>query len=86
MKPKTEADLLNEVGPLLYDSPDHWQALLAEHLDVKGRRLSDIRRGKANLGQGLFDDILALAERRALELTRARDALRAWKKSQRAQP
>lgn len=83
MKPTTEADLLNEVGPLLYDSPDQWQALLAEHLDVKGRRLSDIRRGKANLGQGLFEDILALAERRTRDLTKARDALRAWKKERR---
>lgn len=80
MTRKTEADLLNEVGPLLYDSPDQWQALLAEHLDVKGARLRDVRRGKANLGQGLLEDILALAERRAKELARARDALRAWKK------
>ena len=78
MTNKTEADLLNEVGPLLYDNPEHWQMLLARELDVKGKRLYDVRRGKANLGQGLFEDILALAERRAQETARARDALREW--------
>jgi hypothetical protein len=76
---KTAADVLADVGRILYGSDD-WQARLARDLKIGRHTIQQWRSGKLPLGpdHGALDDLLALAERRADEVARARDELREW--------
>jgi hypothetical protein len=76
---KTAVDIFVEAGRLLYDSDD-WPTRYAAALGIRATRVRDIRRGKADLGRedALLYDALKLAERRAEESIRARDAITAW--------
>jgi hypothetical protein len=84
-KGMTMADIIEEVGRSLYESED-WQARLGAALDLPPRVLRDFKRGKAmgaSPDNDLFDHLLTLAERRAKETARGRDALKAWLKANR---
>ncbi len=82
---KTAADVFSEVGRALYGSDD-WLEPMAPALGVKRDTLRNVRRGNMVVSpdHGMFDDLLALAERRAEETARARDALKAWLTKHRA--
>jgi len=75
---KTAADMLNAVGRALHG--DDWMTRLAVDLGVKRETVRSWHRGNARLDadHGMFDRLLALAERRAEETGRARDELREW--------
>jgi hypothetical protein len=75
---KSAADLLAEVGRALFDSDD-WQARLARTLGVERDSIRQWQRPRStfSLRHPVFETLLELAERRADETARARDALKA---------
>src|SRR5258708_30078184 len=83
---KSAADILETVGRALHPGLDRnaqgevWPARLAADLGVSVVSLRNWRRGRApfDAGHGALDDLLRIAERRAEEVTRARDELKSW--------
>ena len=74
----TAAHLLEEVGRALFDSVD-WKSRLAQALDVRRDTIQFWLNGKMPLSvhHPMFGRLLELVERRAAEMTAARDNLRA---------
>ena len=82
---KNAADIFSETGRAIYDDADDWQSRLAAALDVTRETVRNIRRGNMVIepDHGILTDLMALAERRAVDTVRARDALKAWLKKHR---
>ncbi len=84
LEDKSAADVLEAVGRALfefeYEEPSQWPSRLARALGVTPVSLRNWRRGRApfDAGHGALDDLLRIAERRAEEVTRARDELKSW--------
>ena len=84
LEDKSAADVLEAVGRALfefeYEEPSQWPSRLARALGVTPVSLRNWRRGRAPFdpGHGALDDLLRIAERRAEEVTRARDELKSW--------
>ena len=76
---KTAPDVLADTGRALFDGPD-WQARLARALGVRKDTIQHWRSGKMSLDPGhpALARLLALTDRRADEVCRARDDLREW--------
>jgi hypothetical protein len=76
----TAADLITEIGRILSDHTDDWQARLAVSLRVRRDTIRDWRTGRLELkpDHNVFDDLLSLLTRREEELRRARADLEAW--------
>src|SRR5260370_7106703 len=78
---KTAVGILEEVGRALfedaYEEPPQWPRRLAKALGVTNESLRSWRRGHApfDASHGALDDLMALAERRGEETSRARDDL-----------
>jgi hypothetical protein len=79
------ADILRDVGFALYPDVD-WQARLAKAM---GKTKEDIRgwqRDRSPLNDPdspIFDELLELADKRVDEITKARDRLREWLRTNR---
>jgi hypothetical protein len=80
------AEIFLGLGRLLYDDGhDDWQAVYAEELGITTKRLTDIRKGKADLNRAgaknaLLVDALRLAEREAQAAERRSKQIRAFLK------
>lgn len=79
---QTAADILTGVGRVLFD---RWQAGLRQTINIRRDTLRRWRSGHLPLGadHGVFDEVLALVERRETELRTARDELKRWLKKYR---
>jgi|SRR5258705_7913738 transposase-like protein len=84
---KNAADILAMIGRALHPGLDRhataeeWPARLAADLGITRETMRSWRRGHdARFGADhpAMDDLMALAERRADEVARVRDELRAW--------
>ncbi len=82
---KTAADLLTEVGRILSDNTEDWQARLAVALEVRRDTIRDWRSGRLPFGpdHGAFDRLLAMVTRREAELRAAKKELQTWMKRNR---
>ncbi len=87
-EPTTAADILTEIGRILADNTDDWQARLAVALEVRRETIRDWRNGRVPFGPDhrALDDLFALVVRREAELRRARERLQKWLQDHRQPP
>lgn len=73
----TDAEIFTAVGKAMFEGED-WPSRFGAELQLSKQTVRNIRREAVTLLPETAAEMLALAERRATETAKARDALKAW--------